>query len=386
MKKVAIIGSGISGLYAGLLLEGKGYEYMMYERSNYFGGRIKMVKFCGRDVIAGAGIGRYMTDHLLYDLCTKVGVVPFRYISQVSYAGIELDFSVQSCVDYLKEKMKKESTKKAKRRMTFREFGMKHLGEENYGKFVLYVGETDFENADYVDVLTDYKFEFSTSGWEGFSIDWKAFLKAFRKKVGNRIKFGVNVSGRLKKKGEKFVVDGILYDKVIIATGIKSVAEILDDDDNDENIACQSFVRLYVKLDGPLNISTRLVITDKPFQKIIEIDRKECIYMISYCDNEIAEMWARIKDEEKIRGVVERGIKKLFGQKLKVLNKKLIYWECGTHYFLPLDVTRYKTRDEYLSKIQNPMKNVFVVGEAFSREQGWCEGALQSVEKIIGLI
>jgi hypothetical protein len=32
------------------------------------------------------------------------------------------------------------------------------------------------------------------------------------------------------------------------------------------------------------------------------------------------------------------------------------------------------------------MKNMFVVGEAFSRDQGWTEGSLESVEKVINYI
>jgi len=32
---------------------------------------------------------------------------------------------------------------------------------------------------------------------------------------------------------------------------------------------------------------------------------------------------------------------------------------------------------------QNPIENLFVVGEGLSRNQGWCEGAVESVEKII---
>jgi monoamine oxidase len=40
-------------------------------------------------------------------------------------------------------------------------------------------------------------------------------------------------------------------------------------------------------------------------------------------------------------------------------------------------------RDAYLRYIQNPVPGLYVVGEGFSRNQGWTEGALESVHKIL---
>jgi len=88
---------------------------------------------------------------------------------------------------------------------------------------------------------------------------------------------------------------------------------------------------------------------------------------------------------ESIPKVVERGIMKIFKQKVKVLKHKLIYWENGTHYFKPLP-KEFRNRDEFLDICQNPVKNVFCVGEAFSLNQGWSEGALESVLKILNKI
>ena len=50
--KVAIIGSGISGLYAGYKLKEKGYEIYIYEKNIVIGGRVKVVKFDNIDVVA----------------------------------------------------------------------------------------------------------------------------------------------------------------------------------------------------------------------------------------------------------------------------------------------------------------------------------------------
>ena len=379
--KIAIIGAGLSGLYSAWLLQNHNNVVVIYEKGEEIGGRIKMVKFAGRDVVAGAGIGRYETDKLLYGLCEKLGVETRRYTSEVSYSpGIDVEFDVWDVVRYLRGKVQ-EGTRYE---MTFKEFAIQELGKVDYNKFVLYVGETDFEEEDVIDVLYGYGFEFMTNGMEGFTIDWKGLLDAFRRELGGgrcTIRLNTEVS-EISRQGEYYIVNDEKYDKVIIATAISSVKMLLPQFEKEyDNIACQSFVRLYVQLNVPLDIATRLVITRQPFQKIIAIDPKACIYMISYCDNKMADKWERT-DRKKYKDIVEKGICKLFGgQKVEVKKSKVIYWECGTHYFKPL-LRGYGDRDEYLANVQHPMEDVYVVGEAFSHEQGWCEGALQSVENI----
>ena len=43
-----------------------------------------------------------------------------------------------------------------------------------------------------------------------------------------------------------------------------------------------------------------------------------------------------------------------------------------------------ETRLEFIYKVQRPLQNLFVVGEMVSLNQGWVEGALQSVQEVIG--
>ena len=84
-----------------------------------------------------------------------------------------------------------------------------------------------------------------------------------------------------------------------------------------------------------------------------------------------------------MKKIIDKNLNKIFSfpKKLIVENTELVYWKCGTHFFKPLN-PKYKNRDDFLKKVQNPLENLFVVGEAFSKNQGWCEGALESVEAI----
>ena len=56
------------------------------------------------------------------------------------------------------------------------------------------------------------------------------------------------------------------------------------------------------------------------------------------------------------------------------------YWPVGTHYYSPLDHTK---RKEFIDKAQHPMPNMLVVGEVVAENQGWTEGALDSVKKVL---
>ena len=73
--KIAIIGSGIAGLYmAYKLKKKKDYCIDIYEKNNIIGGRVKVVNFDDIDVVAGAGILRFKKDKLMYKLCRELNV------------------------------------------------------------------------------------------------------------------------------------------------------------------------------------------------------------------------------------------------------------------------------------------------------------------------
>jgi hypothetical protein len=118
---------------------------------------------------------------------------------------------------------------------------------------------------------------------------------------------------------------------VILATSIDTINILLPKIKIFKQIKGQPFVRLYVKLNEPIQgIVKSFVKTNKPFQKIIVINKEKCIYQISYSDNEVANKW---KLNDNIVKTVENGIMKIFKQKVKVIKHKLVYWKIGTHYF-----------------------------------------------------
>jgi len=374
MTKIAIIGSGISGLFSGLLLKSNGADVTIFEKSNQIGGRIKMIDFDSENVIAGAGIGR-QNDKLLYNLCKKLKVTTNNYHASAQHTSTPLN--IKKILTLLEKNLSTLQRDKE----TFKEYATRILGKETYDKFIFSIGETDFEKADVVDTLYDYGFKnYTDKGFNAFSIEWTELLEAFKNILHKEIKLGKNISRIIFEEEGTFRINNIKFDKVILATSIDTINILFPKIKIFKQIKGQPFVRLYVKLNEPIQgIVKSFVKTNKPFQKIIVINKEKCIYQISYSDNEVANKW---KLNDNIVKTVENGIMKIFKQKVKVIKHKLVYWKIGTHYFTPLSAS-FKSRDEFLKEAQNPVKNVFCVGEAFSRNQGWCQGALESVINIL---
>jgi len=108
-----------------------------------------------------------------------------------------------------------------------------------------------------------------------------------------------------------------------------------------------------------------------------------------YNDNEHAKTLKRkraIEDTRKNREMYSKWVADALGipvsTPVHITAMKSYYWEIGTHYYEPL-TKEYKSRADFIREAQHPMKGMVVVGEMVSRDQGWVEGALESVDKVI---
>jgi hypothetical protein len=107
--------------------------------------------------------------------------------------------------------------------------------------------------------------------------------------------------------------------------------------------------------------------------------------MIVYSDNQDAKKLARYRENTaKNREILCNYLEKALAippNTLSMTDMCDYYWKIGTHYYTPLDKS-YSSRSEFIKKAQRPFPNMFVVGEMISRNQGWVEGALDSVERV----
>jgi len=106
--------------------------------------------------------------------------------------------------------------------------------------------------------------------------------------------------------------------------------------------------------------------------------------MIGYADNESALILEKYKDDkEALAELVREGLG-LPKDSVKILNVQSHFWRIGTHYYDTLPA-KYDDRNKFLFEAQRPHPNIFVVGEVVAINQGWVEGALQSVRAIMNI-
>jgi hypothetical protein len=92
-----------------------------------------------------------------------------------------------------------------------------------------------------------------------------------------------------------------------------------------------------------------------------------------------------VENNEKNRDYFAKLIEKALdinNASLKINVIKSYYWNIGTHYYKPLN-NIFFNRNNFIKIAQHPMDCMLVVGEAVSKDQGWVEGALNSVQKVL---
>lgn len=372
---IHIVGAGVAGLYAGYRLKALGYHVTVHEKGKV-GGRIGMARFAGTLVPTGAGIGRKSKDALLLALCAELKVPVREFTTRTNYKvprAVNVAQTARVLGAALRAARRSANWASYRATTTFRQFAERALGLQEYRAFVETTGFSDFEDADIVDTVLHYGFEDVVPGYTAFVPDWARLVRRLRAALA-----GCIVPGRFTRR------EMTATDTYIIATAIDSVRALVPDSACFLGVAPQPFVRLYFTCDVDLACGFTVC---TGLQKLIQMSAgpraapPAHVYMI-YCDNDAARAIVAEVGAGTIEAYVERWVLELFRRRVRVGETRLVYWPCGTHYYTPLDA-RFASRDEHIAAMQAPERNVFVVGEAVAKHQGWCEGALESVETLL---
>lgn len=376
MYDYIIIGAGPSGLYTAKRLEEKygSLKILIIEKEKQIGGRTRQSRFHSKLVVTGAGVGRYPKDKLLYRLLETY--VPNHTIKIIENP---LCYQMSHPIDTLDVihtlKKKRQWIQKHRATHTFKQFFLHFYSTSFYSQFCHSNGFTDFENADIVDTLYDYGFEDNRKNQKIFIVPWNQLFKKLRNSLcstkisfqDEMISFHKNVHHFIvvSKKGPSYATKNLIFAGSLITIPYPKIRKA---------IRYQPFLRLYVylKTQDPLHTKGTYY-KDNELQKSIVITPK--IQLLSYSDNEHAvNMFSKSKSEiENISGI-------------KIQDMRKFYWKEGTHFYPPLNTKEYKHRDEFIEFAQHPEPNVFIVGEMISKNQGWTEGALESVERIYSIL
>jgi len=343
-------------------------------------------------VVTGAGVGRKRKDKLLMELLKELNIETQDFEVTHNYANT----IVPSCkVKEMFLKVKRAHNDSIKPQ-TFKKFATSVLGAAEYNHFIVCSGYTDYENEDVSDTLYNYGFDDNYNNWIGVNIPWRELIKTLVNRVGaNNVKFKNGVT-KLERTGEGYNVTTELGDysgkKIILATTIDSVLKLLPNKKGIYNqIKGQTFLRTYGKFSKQSKEIMKkhvnsMTIVPGPLQKLIPINPDKGIYMIAYSDNKCAVNLKYLsEDNEESRSrfceIIERSLGISIGS-LKLLSIKNYFWPIGTHYYEPLSED-FRNRGEFIKLAQCPENDIRIVGEMISENQGWVEGALESVKAVI---
>jgi hypothetical protein len=401
---IIIIGSGMAGLYSAYNIKKMSIDtsFLILEKhkKEWIGGRASNEMFYGTQVVTGAGVGRKEKDKLLIGLMDDIGVKYKPYETDINYSHTFTPVDIVKVIKKLKGEYNKHPELHHK---TFKDFFIKIFGEKLYKTFIISTGYTDYENADLYETLYNYGMDDNKSGWTGLHIPWKNMVDKLYHIIGKKhFRFSNDVIEikKIKEKPCLFQIktaNGTLYhsNKVIVAATITGIQKLVLGADKKtslyQQIHGQPFLRLYAKFNKESaeimkKYITSYTIVPGPLQKIIPMDANKGVYMIAYSDNYNALIQKNyLKNTPENRDLycdlLEESLGIPKGQ-LKITAIKDYYWPVGTHYYEPLKGD-FKTRNDFIYKAQHPEKGMLVVGEVVSRDQGWTEGALESVKAVL---
>ena len=403
---IIIIGSGIAGLYSAYTIKQKSPEtsFLILEKykKHWIGGRMSNDTFYNTEIVTGAGIGRKSKDKLLLKLIKDLDIPTNEFTFQQYYSQLIHPVNIKKIMTFLRKEYKKyenENKNENKSHTTCKHFAKELLGEKEYKKFILSIGYSDYENEDVFDTLYSYGMDDNTSGWIGIKIPWKNLILQLCNIIGfNNIKTSNNVI-KISVHDDSnsiYVIHtnkNINYtcNKIIIATTIESIKKLLPTYHIYNQIQPQPFLRLYGKFSKiSIPILKQYIkgytIVPGPLQKILPVDADNGVYMIAYCDNNNALILKDyLKNTQENRELFCELIEKsldISPKNLHLIAIKDYYWPIGTHYYKPLQ-SEYKNRLDFINKAQHPEKNILIVGEVVAENQGWTEGALESVNKVL---
>ena len=396
---IIIIGSGMSGLYSAYNIKktSPNTSFLILEKykKDWIGGRTSNEMFYGTEIVTGAGIGRKSKDKLLYKLLNNLGLNAPEYIVNPQYSKVMEHIDIKKKMDKLKKEYKHYKGKT----LTFKQFATNILGENEYKKFLISAGYTDYENEDVFETLYYYGMDDNSCCWKAFRVPWhKMVLKLYHYIGEKHFKFSNNVVSihKISEQPCTFQINtenGTQYlcNKVIVASTIDTIRKLLPIPIYND-IEGQPFLRLYAKFSKKsIPIMKEYVkgytILPGPLQKIIPMDPDNGVYMIAYNDNKnTLALKNHLKNTAENRELYELLLEKSLGipnNSLHITALKDFYWPIGTHYYKPLNKELYSSREDFIDKAQHPEKGVLVVGEVVAISQGWTEGGLESVKAVL---
>lgn len=398
---VIVIGAGPAGLYAAERFLDEGRSVLVLEANDRVGGRAHNELFDGAEVETGTGVGRWPHDKRLAEWLEAHGETVKPVACTLRYWSEKEQALVPAPMDVSKEVRSLPPPSPAERRtMPFGAWLKKTAGSTYTRQFIHTASYEDYLKADIVDTLDHYHFQDVAPKTHIFMVHWTRFFDTVTKDLKKR---GMDL--HLSEPALKVVKDEGGYvvttstetykaSRVVLAipseparrllarSGYTGHAELL------KQVRGQPFVRAYVRFTGPPNYIEENVgdeiVCSGPFRKIIQMDKKKRVYMVSYCDNVHTRFWKRLMHLPKRSAIAEvrTALHAIFGGTFSIDDLRIYYHKHATHYYTPLPEP-YTTRQEFLQAAVHIDRGFTMVGEAVALNQGWTNSALATVARYL---
>lgn len=422
-----IIGGGISGLYALKRLHdkyGKNIKVALFDDRDYIGGRIRTHKLHGYEI----GAARFNDNHTsLLSLIKKYKLTPYKLQSLVNYIHVENQKIItyhdahrtfNNIMRNIIQHSKKESDSLLQS-MTLEKYIDFITKDSNLSEKLInifgYYSEMCIMNA--YDSLKSFEKDFVSNQFYVLSEGLSTLCEKMSDEYGTFYDIHMNTSvlsvaynpNRDMKKNKGIVQFNVTTqntktkkklhyacENVVFATKahqlhqfdiLKRIHPLLS------KIHSAPLLRIYAKYPvqkGKVWFSDiPRCTTNNILRQIIPINYDTGIIMVSYTDGtDIAPFFRdktkqNLKSNKILKKMIQSELKTLFGihDIPEPLHFESYLWHVGAHHWKP------NARSvELIKSICFPEPNIYVVGEAFSHNQAWIEGALNSVDNILSSI
>lgn len=398
-----IIGGGITGLYASLILSKK-HNILLLDDRKYWGGRIITNKKPQYEI----GAARYNNNHVsLTKLIKKYDLTPIKISSDVDYLDgnngkiyKNIDKVLNTTFKNLIQKSK-EFSEKELQSMTLYEYICIVMNKQQADNIVNMFGyNSEIKKMNAYQALKVFQDDFISKQYyvlkEGMSELCNRMVIDIKKNKGI-LKNNNKVISISKDKQQRYKIktnkDNIyISNKVIFCLKARQLLNfriLRPIHQYVKYIYNSQLLRIYAKYpikkdQGVWFKNIRKTTTNSFIRQIIPINYETGLIMISYTDGVDVNVYKdnenKIKDNNEIKIQIQEELIRIFPE-ISIPQPtyfKAHYWEIGTHNW-----KKGCNPEEIYNNILNPIENIYICGEAFSLKQAWIEGGLETVNKII---
>jgi protoporphyrinogen oxidase len=419
MYDYVIVGGGISGVYLTSLINEKmkGKKVALVEASGRLGGLIETKKFNTGDkkikYEAGGAVLYSYHKHMLslvskYDI--SVMKIPFdkdNIHKQKFYDCSERKYALgkKTAIKFRDsiEKILKLTRGKSREYLinrTLEQLCMEHLTySETRELEFLYGYSGEFRESNALTALKALKNElFNSNSMYVFKNGYEEIISkmvdSFKDDVEIMLSSEVKRFKNTKTCKEIYLSNNeVMKSKnIIFALPQKSLLKIDDGFDERERELLESSVksislcRVFGKYDvkkNPWISKVKYSSVNNSLRQIIPLRQDEGIVQISYSDWIYADYWGKMPNTTK-KTIITKLLKEAMPWERKITEPKTIkthYWPNAIHFWRQginsVDVNK---------ELKNIKKGVYICGEAFSLNQGWCEGAVISAYSVFNIL